>query len=53
MKKLNLKSVIGILTAVVAGLTAFIGNVQDQKKEERILEMANRITNLEKQIKGN
>lgn len=47
MKKPNLKSIIGLSVAAIAGITAFIGNIQDQKKEERIDNMDERIKKLE------
>lgn len=47
MKKMNIKSVIGLSVAVIAGITAFISNIQDQKKEERIDNMDERIKILE------
>lgn len=47
MKKPNMKSVIGISLAVVAGITAFISNITEQKKEERINDMDERIKMLE------
>lgn len=47
MKKINIKSVVGLSVAVIAGITAFISNIQDQKKEERIDKMDERIKMLE------
>ena len=35
MKKPNIKSIVGISVAVIAGITAFISNIQD-KMDERI-----------------
>lgn len=47
MKKFNLKSVIGVSVALIAGVTAFISNIQEQKKDERINLMDERIKKLE------
>lgn len=47
MKKFNMKSVIGVSVAVIAGITAFISNIQEQKKDERINQMDERIRMLE------
>lgn len=47
MKKINMKSIIGVSVAVVAGITAFISNIQEQKKDERINLMDERIRMLE------
>ena len=48
LKKINPKSVIGLLFAVGAGITAFITERDNQKKDRKIAEMDKRITNLEK-----
>lgn len=50
MKKMNIKSIIGVSVAVIAGITAFISNMQDQKKERRIDNMDERIKMLESNI---
>ena len=47
MKKPNIKSIVGISVAVIAGITAFISNIQEQKKDERIDKMDERIKMLE------
>ena len=47
MKKPNIKSVIGISVALIAGITAFISNISEQKKDERIDKMDERIKMLE------
>ena len=48
MKKPSSKSIIGICVAAIAGIAAFVTNIQDQKKEERINSMDERIKILEK-----
>lgn len=48
MKKINLKSSVGILFAIVAGLAAFFGEMDNQKKEKQIEDMERRISDLEK-----
>lgn len=48
--KINTKSLIGILFAVGAGVAAFIGEMDNQKKDLKIEDMENRIANLE--LKG-
>lgn len=47
MKKPNIKSVVGISVAIIAGITAFISNISEQKKDERIDKMDERIKMLE------
>jgi hypothetical protein len=47
MKKPNIKSVVGISVALIAGITAFISNISEQKKDERIDKMDERIKMLE------
>ena len=47
LKKINAKSVIGILVAVGAGIGAFYSEIENQKKEAIIADLAKRITNLE------
>ena len=47
MKKPSLKTVIGFVTAGIAGVVAFISSIQDQKKEERINRLEDRIKTLE------
>ena len=47
MKKPNIKSVIGISVALIAGITAFVSNISEQKKDERIDKMDERIKMLE------
>lgn len=49
LKKINPKSLLGILMAVGAGITAFSTEIDNQKKEKKIEDMENRIANLEKQ----
>ena len=49
LKKINPKSAIGLLCAVGAGIIAFVTEIDNQKKEKKIEDMENRITNLEKQ----
>ncbi len=51
MKKINSKSIIGLAVAGIAGIVAFISNIQDQKKEERINNMEERIKTLEENNK--
>ena len=48
MKKINSKSAIGILLAVGAGLAAFFGEIDNQKKDKKIEDMEKRLSNLEK-----
>ena len=47
LKKINSKSLFGILFAVGAGLAAFINEIDNQKKDRKIEDMETRITNLE------
>lgn len=47
MKKINPKSLFGILCAVGAGVIAFFTEIDNQKKEKKIDEMEKRIANLE------
>lgn len=47
MKKLNLKSAVGLLIALGAGVAAFVTERDNQKKEQKIEDMENRITMLE------
>ena len=47
MKKPNIKSVVGISVALIAGITAFVSNISEQKKDERIDKMDERIKMLE------
>ena len=48
LKKINPKSLFGILIAVGAGVAAFVTEIDNQKKDKKIEDMENRITNLEK-----
>lgn len=52
MKKFNLKTIIGFATAGIAGIVAFISSIQDQKKEERINNLEDRIKSLEENNKA-
>lgn len=45
--KFNPKSLIGILMAVGAGIVAFAGEIDNQKKEKKMKDMEERIANLE------
>lgn len=45
--KINMKSLIGILFAVGAGVAAFMTEIDNQKKDAKIEDMETRITNLE------
>lgn len=47
LKKINPKSLIGIAMAIGAGIVAFIGEIDNQKKEKKIEDMEQRIANLE------
>lgn len=47
LKKINPKSLIGILVAVGAGIAAFVTEIESQKKDKKIEDMENRIANLE------
>lgn len=47
MKNINWKAVLGIASAIIAGLVAFSGEVSNQKKEARINNMDDRISFLE------
>lgn len=49
LKKINPKSLIGIAMALGAGIIAFFGEIDNQKKEKKIEDMENRIANLENQ----
>lgn len=46
--KFDPKSLVGILFAVGAGVAAFIGEIDNQKKDKKIEDMETRIANLEK-----
>ena len=46
-KKINLKSAVGIVCAMIAGIAAFVTEIDNQKKEKKIEDMEKRITNLE------
>lgn len=50
MKNINWKAVLGIASAVIAGLVAFSGEISNQKKEARINSMDERISFLETKI---
>lgn len=50
MKNINWKAVLGIASAVIAGLVAFSGEISNQKKEARINSMDKRISFLETKI---
>jgi len=45
--KFQPKALIGILFAVGAGVAAFFGEIDNQKKDKKLEDMENRITNLE------
>lgn len=45
--KANFKSIVGVLFAVGAGVMAFIAEIDNQKKDKKLEDMENRITNLE------
>lgn len=45
--KIEPKSLVGLLFAVGAGVMAFFTEVDNQKKDKKIEDMENRITNLE------
>ena len=45
--KFNPKSLVGLLLAIGAGVAAFVGEMDNQKKDKLIKDMENRITNLE------
>lgn len=47
LKKINPKSLFGILVAVGAGIAAFVSEIDSQKRDKKIEEMENRILNLE------
>lgn len=47
MKKFNAKSLVGLLFAIGAGVAAFIGEVDNQKKDRKIEDMEKRIATLE------
>ena len=47
MKKINSKSLIGLLFALGAGIAAFASEVDNQRKDEKIKDMERRISNLE------
>lgn len=49
MKNFNLKSAIGVIVALGAGVAAFITERENQKKEKKIEDMENRITMLEQE----
>lgn len=46
-KKIDFKAIIGIATAIIAGVVAFAGEIGSQKKEKRIDNMDARISFLE------
>ena len=48
MKKINSKSLVGLLFAVGAGVMAFFTEIDSQKKDKKLEDMEKRITNLEK-----
>lgn len=50
MKNINWKAVLGIASAIIAGLVAFSGEISNQKKEARINSMDERISFLETKI---
>ena len=47
LKKINAKSLIGILVAIGAGIGAFYSERENQKKEAVIADLVKRVTNLE------
>lgn len=46
-KNFNLKTMFGFLVAIGAGIAAFFGEVESQKKDKMIKDMEKRISNLE------
>lgn len=46
-KKINPKSLVGLLVAVGAGIAAFFTEIESQKKDKKIEDMENRIAMLE------
>lgn len=48
MKKINLKSSVGILLAIGAGIAAFFSEIDNQKKDKKIEDMEKRLSDLEK-----
>lgn len=50
--KFQPKSLIGILFAVGAGVAAFLGEIDSQKKDKEFEDLKNRVTNLETENKG-
>ena len=48
MKKINLKSSVGILFAVGAGIMAFFSELDNQKKDKKLEDLEQRISDLEK-----
>lgn len=50
MKNINWKAVLGIASAIIAGVVAFSGEIGNQKKEARIDSMDQRISFLENKI---
>ena len=51
LKKINPKSLFGILMAIGAGVAAFVTEIDNQKKDKKIDDMEKRISYLE-QMKG-
>ena len=47
LKKINPKSLFGVLIAVSAGVMAFYNEIDNQKKDAKIEDMEKRIANLE------
>ena len=45
--KINVKSLLGILFAIGAGVAAFVTEMDNQRKDVKIADMENRILNLE------
>ena len=46
-KNVNPKALIGIICAIGAGISAFINEIDNQKKNKKIEDMENRILRLE------
>ncbi len=46
-KKINPKSLVGLVVAVGAGIAAFFTEIESQKKDKKIEDMENRIAILE------
>lgn len=51
MKNINWKAVLGVASAIVAGVVAFSGEIANQKKEARIDNMDQRLSFLENKFR--